>query len=231
MPAILGTPPEQIPADEAQAAGLYRTRLAGRRMLIVLDNARSVDHVRPLLPGSTGCLVLVTSRDRLAGLVPREGARRITLDVLAPDEAIELLSRLLGPERVHADPKAAATLSNACAYLPLASRIAAASLVDRPTTTIDAYVAELADGDKLSALQAEGDEEAGVRAAFDVSYRSIPVEAQRLFRLLGLVPGLDFTPAAATRTVYLPRPTAPVRRDRSRPRSPRPGTGLCPSRT
>jgi DNA-binding SARP family transcriptional activator/Tfp pilus assembly protein PilF len=193
----LGTPPEQIPTDEAQAANLYRTRLADRRVLIVLDNARSVDQVRPLLPGSPGCLVLVTSRDRLSGLVAREGARRITLDVLTPEEAEALLSRLLGPERVAAEPEAAADLSRACAYLPLALRIAAASLLDRPTTTVATYASQLKSGDSLAALQVDGDQETAVRIALDMSYRSIPVEARRLFRLLSLVPGTDFTAAAA----------------------------------
>jgi DNA-binding SARP family transcriptional activator len=193
----LGTPPEQIPADEAQAAALYRSRLADRRVLVVLDNAGSAEQVRPLLPGSPGCLALVTSRDRLAGLVARDGARRLSLDVLDAGEATELLTRLLGAERVRAEPDAAAELAKACAYLPLALRIAAANLTDHPHRTIAAYAAELAAGDRLGALAADADQETAVRAALDLSYRGIPAPAQRLFRLLGLVPGGDLTPPAA----------------------------------
>jgi DNA-binding SARP family transcriptional activator len=111
----LGMPPDQIPVDEAEASARYRSVLADRRVLIVLDNAGTVDQVRPLLPGSSGCLALVTSRDRLAGLVARDGARRLTLDVLPADEA-----HTLGSERVRAEPEATAQLATACARPPRA---------------------------------------------------------------------------------------------------------------
>jgi DNA-binding SARP family transcriptional activator len=204
----LGTPPEQIPAEEEQAAALYRSRLAGRRVLVVLDNAGSADQVRPLLPGSPSCLALVTSRDRLAGLVARDGAHRVSLDVLDASEAVTLLTRLLGAERVHPEPAATAELVKACAYLPLALRIAAADLADRPRRTVAEYVAELTSGDRLAALAADADEETAVRAALDLSYRSIPAETRRLFRLLGLVPGSDVTAAAAAALAAVEVPAA-----------------------
>lgn len=193
----LGVAPEQIPADEAQAAAMYRTRLADKRVLVVLDNAGTVGQVRPLLPGSPGCLVLITSRDRLAGLVARDGAYRLTLDVLTADESKTLLTRLLGAERVAAEASAAAELAQTCAHLPLALRIAAADLTARPSLSITAYVSELS-RDGLNALRIEGDEQGALQATFDLSYRRLPADAARLFRLLGLVPGTDFTaPAAA----------------------------------
>ncbi|MGH3680014.1 MAG: BTAD domain-containing putative transcriptional regulator [Natronosporangium sp.] len=198
----LGVPPEQIPPDEAQAAALYRSRLAGRRTLVVLDNAGSVEQVRPLLPGSPGSMALVTSRDRLQGLAARDGARRVTLDVLAPDEAYELLSRLLGVERVQAEPAEVASLAEVCGYLPLALRVAAASLADR--RPIADLVARLTHGDRLAQLTADDDQASAVRATFDLSYRRLPVAERRLFRLLGLLPGPDVTPSAAAALVRRP---------------------------
>jgi tetratricopeptide (TPR) repeat protein len=192
----LGMTPDQIPIEEAEATARYRSLLADRRVLVVLDNARSVDQVRPLLPGSPGCLALVTSRDRLAGLLARDGARRITLDVLPADEEHALLSRLLGNERVAAEPEATTRLASACAYLPLAIRIAAAAFADRPSQRIQNVVSDLSSGHRLAALEVEGDREAAVRATLDLSYRTIQAVAQRVFRLLGLVPGPDFTPNA-----------------------------------
>ncbi len=194
---VLGVPAEQIPTEVEQAAGMYRSLLAGKRVLVVLDNARDADQVRPLLPGSPGCLVLVTSRERLAGLVAHEGARPLALDVLTPAEAHDLLALVLGAERVAAEPEAAAELVRLCAYLPLALRIAAADLAFRPQRTIAALVAKLAEGNRLAALELSGDERAAVRAAFDLSYAGLTNEARRLFRLLALVPGADVTAAAA----------------------------------
>jgi len=193
----LGTPAEQIPVDVERAAGLYRSRLADRSMLVVLDNARTVDQVRPLLPGSLGSLALITSRDRLGGLIAREGAYRLVLDVLGPDEAHALLVRILGTTRVGAEPEAAAKLARACAYLPLALRIAAANLTDFPDRRIADYVAELTEGNLLAALEVEGDQESAVSAAFALSYAALTPAVQRLFRLLSLVPGPDFTVDAA----------------------------------
>lgn len=193
----LGTSPDQIPSEEAHAASLYRSQLAGRRVLVLLDNAGSLEQVRPLLPGGPGAFVLVTSRDRLSGLVARDGARRLTVEMLTPDEAHALLARLLGPERVETERDATAKLAAACAYLPLALRIVAANLADNPHRTIAAQLAGLAASDRLAALQAGDDQESAVRAALDLSYQAIPSAAQQLFGLLGLVPGLDVTAGAA----------------------------------
>jgi tetratricopeptide (TPR) repeat protein len=189
----LGEPPDRIPADPQTAAGRYRSLLADRQMLVVLDNAATADQVRPLLPASPGCLVLVTSRDRLTGLLARDGARNLSLDVLAPDEAYALLATVLGAGRVAAEPVATAELARICAHLPLALRIAAANLLSNPWPGIAGYVATLRDGDRLAGLDVDGDEQAGVRRAFDLSYRTLRSDTRRIFRLLGLVPGPDVT--------------------------------------
>lgn len=191
----LGVPGEQIPTKVDEAAAKYRSLLADKRILVVLDNAADADQVRPLLPPTSGSLALVTSRDALSGLVARDGARRLVVDVLTPQEADALLARLLGDERVGAEPEAAAKLARLCAYLPLALRIAAASILEGET--IGAYVARLAAGNAVEELAVDGDEQAAVRVAFDLSYASLSVPARRLFRLLGLHPGPDITAEGA----------------------------------
>jgi DNA-binding SARP family transcriptional activator len=188
---------DKVPADLEEAAGLYRSVTAGRRLLLLLDNAASADQVRSLLPGSAGCLVAVTSRDRLAGLVATHGARRLVLGPLHPEEARALLGEVLGPKRVEAEPEAAADLARACAHLPLALRIAAANLADDPHQPVASQVATLRAGDRLAALEIEGDPDAAVRAAFDASYQRLAPSERRLFGLLGLVPGPHLTAAAA----------------------------------
>ena len=193
----LGVPAEQVPVEVGEAAGLYRSLLADRRVLILLDNARTAEQVRPLVPGSGGCLVLVTSRDGLGGLVARDGAHPVGLDVFTPDEAHGLLVRILGHDRVHAEPDGTAKLVEACAFLPLALRIAAAALVADPRRSIAGYVAGLVTGNRLDGLVVDGDEQTGVRATVDLSYASMVPQAQRLLRLLGLVPGPDVTVGAA----------------------------------
>ncbi|WP_067140004.1 AfsR/SARP family transcriptional regulator [Microtetraspora malaysiensis] len=189
----LGTPPQRMPSDTAQAAALYRSLMAGRRMLVLLDNAASAEQVRPLLPGTLGCLVVVTSRNRLSGLIVREGARRITLDVLTPAEARELFVSFLGERRVTAEPEAVAEVAELCGRLPLALRIAATHLADRPLRRIADYAAELAEGNRLAALEISGDSGTAVRAALDESYETLAPEERRMFRLLGIAPGTDFT--------------------------------------
>ncbi|MEY9840409.1 BTAD domain-containing putative transcriptional regulator [Streptacidiphilus sp. EB103A] len=188
----LGVPPDRLPADEDEAAALYRTLLADRQMLIVLDNARDAEQVRPLIPGAQGCAVVITSRSQLAGLVASDGARRLALDVLDPDEACQLLAGIIGECGVAADEEAARRLVRLCGGLPLAIRIAAANLVARNLGIAD-YCAELAGDDMLSRLRVDGDRRSTVRAAFDLSYRALPAAAQRMFRLLGLMPGPDLT--------------------------------------
>ncbi|WP_101783989.1 BTAD domain-containing putative transcriptional regulator [Nonomuraea indica] len=193
----LDTPPERIPADTSQAAARYRSLLDDRRMLLLLDDAASAEQVRPLLPAAPGCLVLVTSRDRLSGLVAREGARRITLDVLPPREARDLLASVLGRDRIDAEPEDAARLADLCGRLPLALRVSAAHLADRPARGIAGYADDLARGSRLAALEIEDDPETAVRTALDRSYAALRPDARRAYRLLGLVPGADFSPQAA----------------------------------
>jgi DNA-binding SARP family transcriptional activator/DNA-binding XRE family transcriptional regulator len=197
----LGLPSERVPADEEEAVGLYRSMLADRKTLILLDNASGADQVRPLLPGSSGCLVLVTSRDRLAGLAVAEGAHRITLDVLDPEASHTLLAKMIGHQRTSAEPTAVAALAGAVAYLPLALRIVAANLAALPHTSLAEYAVELGRRGRLNELVVDGDDAGAVRAAFDLSYDTLEPAARRLFRLLGLVPGPDFTPAAAAALV------------------------------
>ncbi|WP_158894315.1 AfsR/SARP family transcriptional regulator [Amycolatopsis anabasis] len=193
----LGVPADQVPANLEEAAALYRSLLADRRVLVVLDNASHPDQIRPLLPGAPGCLVLVTSRSVLGGLIAYDGARSLQLDVLTTGEARALLERLLGAERVRAEPRAAAELAGLCAHLPLALRLAAAHLIVRPRMPIAGYAERLRGGDRLSALEIDGDEHSAVRATFGLSYRALPADARRLFRLLGSNPGPDFTVEAA----------------------------------
>ncbi len=199
----LGVAPERVPQDQDEAAALYRSTLADRRVLVLLDNAASADQVRPLLPGGSGCLVVVTSRDRLAGLVARDGATRIALDVLTPSESTNVLAELLGSPQVAEEPEATGELAALCAHLPLALRITAAHFTGG---RIADHVADLRRGNRLTALQA--DEDTAVRAAFDLSYSKLPAPARKLFRLLGLVPGQDFPAGAAAALAETPLPTA-----------------------
>jgi tetratricopeptide (TPR) repeat protein len=193
----LGVPGERIPVDLHLQMGLYRSVLAQRRMLVVLDNAADAAHVRPLLPGGPDCHVLVTSRDALTGLVVREGAARITLHTFDPAESLQLLTTQLGQERIAAEPKAAAELAELCAHLPLALRIAGANLASRPAQSVSGMIAELGGTDLLAQLQVVGDPETAVAAAFDLSYRSLSPEAGRLFRMLGVMPGPEASREAA----------------------------------
>ncbi|MEU7243489.1 AfsR/SARP family transcriptional regulator [Streptomyces sparsogenes] len=193
----LGLTPQEIPADEDEMLRRYRSLLVDRRMLILLDDAVSAEQVRPLLPGGASCLTLVTSRNRLGGLVAREGAHPLVLDVLAPDEAHALLIAVLGEPRVAAEPDAAAELARLCGCLPLALRVAAARLACEPGRGIADLTAELAEGGRLAVLELEDDERSAVRAAFDLSYRALDPRARLLFRRLGLVPGLEFDAGAA----------------------------------
>ncbi|NJC82914.1 AfsR/SARP family transcriptional regulator [Planosporangium mesophilum] len=192
----LGVAPERIPPGLEDAAAMYRSVLADRRVLVLLDNAADAEQVRPLLPGGSSSFVVVTSRRRLGGLVALDGARELFLEVLSPDEARTLLAGILGAERVDGEPTAAADLARLCGYLPLAVRVAAANLA-RPGRSLAAYTADLRDGNRLAALTVTGDERATVRATFDLSYAALPAAASRLFRLVGLVPGPDLTVAAA----------------------------------
>lgn len=202
----LGVPAPRIPPDSEGQLALYRSRLAGTRTLIVLDNAREAEQVRPLLPGSDRCLVLVTSRNRLSGLIALDGAVPLPLDVLSREEARELLWRRLGPEPVLGHPDAADELIELCARLPLALNIAAARAGDHPGIPLSVWADELRDTRARLDLLAAGDGYADVRAVLSWSYRALAPEAARLFRLLGLHPGPDISAAAAASLAGLPLP-------------------------
>jgi len=200
----LGVARHRIPTDLAAQVGLYRSLIAGRRMLVVLDNARDTDQVRPLLPGGAGCLVLVTSRNRLTGLVAAEGAHPLTLGLLTAAAARRLLARRLGSERVAAEPAAVGEIVDRCAGLPLALSIAAAHAATRPAFPLTGLADDLGDARRrLDALRGD-DAASDVRAVFSWSYESLTEPAARLFRLLGLHPGPDLTVPAAASLAALP---------------------------
>jgi tetratricopeptide (TPR) repeat protein/transcriptional regulator with XRE-family HTH domain len=190
----LGVPGQQIPDEVEDRARLYRSRLAGSRALVVLDNARDAEQVRPLLPGDPGCVTLITSRDRLAGLIAVDGARRLDLDVLPLADAIELLRSLIG-RCADEDPEAAAELAGLCARLPLALRIAAELAASPPAAPLRQLVAELA-ASQLDRLNV-GEARADVRAVFSWSVRQLPGDVAEAFALLGLHPGEDMDGHAA----------------------------------
>ncbi|GIJ66993.1 tetratricopeptide repeat protein [Virgisporangium ochraceum] len=186
------------PGLDAQIA-LYRSTLAGRRVLIVLDNARDAGQVRPLLPGTPGCLVIVTSRDRLTPLVAAEGAHPLPLDLLSDDEARDLLAGRLGADRVAAEPAAVDEIIARCARLPLALGIAAAHATTRPRSPLADQAAQLREtAGGLDAFDG-GDPTTNARVVFSWSYCELDPGAARLFRLLGLHGGPDLAaPAAAS---------------------------------
>jgi DNA-binding SARP family transcriptional activator/tetratricopeptide (TPR) repeat protein len=193
----LGVPGQDIPPEEDERAARYRSLLVGKRMLIVLDNAGSSEQVRPLLPGTGACTVVVTSRDALTGLVARDGATRLDLDALHPEESVALLRTLIGP-RVDADPGAAAELATQCCQLPLALRVVAELAASRPAMPLAGLVSELTDlRTRLDLLAAGGDARTQVRTVFSWSYRHLGAADARTFRLLGLHSGPDLEPYAA----------------------------------
>jgi tetratricopeptide (TPR) repeat protein len=195
----LGVAGQDIPAEQDERAARYRSLLADRRMIVVLDNARDEGQVRPLLPGGPGCLVLVTSRNQLAGLVATEGALPIRLNVLSESDAHQLLGQRIGSERISAEPGAAAELTALCARLPLALAVAAARASLHPGLELAALASELRDAKaRLDGLDA-ADAASSLRSVFSWSTRQLGDESARLFRLLGLHPGPDVSvPAAAS---------------------------------
>ncbi|WP_394618158.1 BTAD domain-containing putative transcriptional regulator [Lentzea sp. JNUCC 0626] len=180
---LLGVPGGQIPESLDDRAALYRDRLAGKRALVLLDNAAGEDQVRPLLPGSGTCVVLITSRRTLLQL---DGVRSLFLDVFTPSEALALLSRIAGQDRVAADREAAGRIAELCGHLPIAVALAAKRLARRPQWTMQDLVDRLERGGGL-----------GARGVFDLSYQALPENQRRLFRLLGLHPGEDVTADSA----------------------------------
>jgi tetratricopeptide (TPR) repeat protein len=205
----LGMAPAAIPNDSEEASAAFRSMVAGRRLLVVLDNARGAAQVHPLLPAA-GCGVVVTSRQALASL---DGATHLHLGILPAEEAVELLGRLAGEERVAAEPEAAAEVARCCGYLPLALRIAGARLAARPGWPVRALAERLADAHRrLDELELA---EAGVRASFAVSSRQLgagddPLDraAAEAFGLLGLLDGPEAGVPVAARLLESPEEAA-----------------------
>ncbi|GLI01810.1 SARP family transcriptional regulator [Phytohabitans aurantiacus] len=203
-----GVPAERIPASLHAQAALYRSLIADRRVLVLLDNARDAEQVRPLLPGTPGCLVLVTSRNQLTSLVATDGAHPVTLDLLSSTEAKALLARRLGADRVAAEPDAVDEIITMCARLPLAVAIVAARATTHPGFPLTALADQLRAAGGLDALTAD-DPTSDVRTVFSWSYHALTAPAAMLFRLLGLHPGADITAPAAASLAGVP--TAQVR--------------------
>jgi DNA-binding SARP family transcriptional activator len=193
----LDVPAGRIPRELPAQAGLYRSVAAGRKMLIVLDNARDEQQVRPLLPAGPGCLVLVTSRSQLPGLAAADGARLLTLDLLGDAEARQMLTVRLGAGRAAAEPDAVAQIARLCACLPLALAVAAARAATRPGLPLSALAGELRDAAGRLDVLDTGDPAASVRAVFSWSTRQLGPAAARMFLLLGIHPGPDISASAA----------------------------------
>jgi DNA-binding SARP family transcriptional activator/tetratricopeptide (TPR) repeat protein len=192
----LGVPPERIPSDGDQAAAVYRQRLADTRTLIILDNAATEAQVRPLLPGGGSCLVLITSRKRLKAL---DDAHLVSLDLLAPPDAVALLRAVAGPDRIPADDPLADEVAELCGYLPLALRIAASLLRHRPAWGLEHLAGQLRDQHRRVSVLSDGERE--LPAVFDLSYTSLDEQHRRLWRRLGLIPGPDLDAYAAAALV------------------------------
>ncbi|GAB3426979.1 AfsR/SARP family transcriptional regulator [Flindersiella endophytica] len=188
-----------IPAELDAQAALYRSLVTGKRLLVLLDNARDSEQIRPLLPGSPGCLVIATSRNDLGGLVTKEGARPLALDLLGPAEAGRLLEQRIGTERAAAEPDAVRAIVTACAGLPLALAVVAARAAAHPRFSLRSLADELKDARSSLDAFAGADADTDVRGVFSWSVRQLSVEAQRVFRLLGLYFGPDLSmPAVAS---------------------------------
>jgi DNA-binding SARP family transcriptional activator len=197
-------PLDRIPEGIEAKTGLFRTLLSGKRVLVVLDNARDTEQVRPLLPGSPGSLALVTSRNQLTGLIAAEGAYPLSLDLLTVAEAHDLLAHRIGAHMVASEPRAAEEITASCARLPLALTIAAARAAARPGFPLAAIAAELRESAALLDQFDGGEVAVNVRAVFSCSYHALSVAAARLFRLVGLHPGPDVSVAAAASLAGVP---------------------------
>ncbi|WP_410662268.1 ATP-binding protein [Amycolatopsis sp. lyj-84] len=207
----LEVPGKMIPRSLEAKSALFRSMVNDRRFVIVLDNVTSPDEVRALLPSTSGCFVMVTSRSSLSGLVVRNGARRITLDMLSPAESEALLRKAIGPGRADEEPGATAKLADLCGHLPLALRIAGERVAAHSYLRVADLLAELAsEARRLDAFETGDDEMSALRPVFSWSYRSLDPETARVFRLLGLHPGP--TISVTTATVLSGMPSAEVRR-------------------
>ncbi|MEV6134376.1 BTAD domain-containing putative transcriptional regulator [Streptomyces violaceusniger] len=200
----LGVPAQRIPASPEAQAALYRSLLAGRRVLILLDNARDTEQVRPLLPGSPGCMVIVTSRNQLTGLIAGTGAHPLMLNPLTPAEAHSLLVRRVGAARAAAEPEAMDEIIARCARLPLALAIVAARAATRPGFPLEAIARELRDSQGSLDAFAGGDLATDIRAVFSSSYEALSAPAARLFHLLDLHHGPDTSAPAAAALAGIP---------------------------
>jgi tetratricopeptide (TPR) repeat protein len=196
MLIALGVPGGQIPEPTAARAAAYQARIAGKKILLILDNARDEDQVRALLPRSAGPLAVVTSRNHLRELARSSEVLVRKLGVFTPDEALALLTSIIGEQRVSYEPGAAKELVEICGYLPLALRIVAANLVSAPDATLAEYVANLEQA-PLSGLTLHNNRSIAVRNTLDLSYRGLEDNLRRTFRLLGLAEGRDISSEAA----------------------------------
>ncbi|MFF2787904.1 BTAD domain-containing putative transcriptional regulator [Streptomyces sp. NPDC058049] len=207
----LGVPVERMPGSPAALGARYRELTAGRRLLVVLDNAVDSEQIRPLLPGGDECVTLVTSRDRLDGLVATDAARPVTVGALPAADSTALLAAVLGPESVAAEPEAAARLAGLCDGLPLALRVAAARLATRPHRGLASFAGELADEQhRLDLLEAE---DTGVAAALGLSLRHLPEPARWLFHHLGPHTGAALDTCTAAALADCPPPQAALALD------------------
>jgi tetratricopeptide (TPR) repeat protein len=205
----LGVAEERVPAELDAQVGMYRSLLAERHVLVVLDNASSPEQVRPLLPGAPGSLVLVTSRANLTGLIITEAASPLTVDLFTPAEADDLVRGIIGHERADAEPNAVADLITACARLPLALRIAASRIAARRHSTVADIVEEITeDHDQLDTLSGSGDNHSAVRPVFDWSYTRLRTEQAGTFRRLGIHPSSEFDVHAAAAVAEVDLSTA-----------------------
>ncbi|SDG19699.1 Tetratricopeptide repeat-containing protein [Lentzea fradiae] len=207
----LDVPGEKVPRGVEAKAALFRSLLVGRRMLILLDNVTRPDDVRAVLPSTPECLLLVTSRSSLPGLVARNSAYRITLDMLPPADSAALLREVIGTDRTDEDPGAIGELADRCGHLPLALRIAGERVAAHPHRRLGDLLGQLAsETDRLDVLETDGDEMSAIRAVFSWSYRALAPETARVFRMLALHPGPTFSAAATA--VVTGEPIGSVRR-------------------
>jgi hypothetical protein len=205
----LSMPPEDIPEELDQRSSLFRSMLNGKRVIVIIDNASSSAQVRQLLPSSPQCCAVVTSRSSLQGLVAREGAMRVRLDLLSPEDSVQLLSELIGSNRVSAEPVAALRLAELCGRLPLALRVVAERVISRPLLSLRELVEELlVEQNRLDVLASSEDELSDTRAVFSWSYRALTPELRRAFRLLGLHASSEIATGGAAALIGISGPAA-----------------------